>query len=264
MSPMNIPRLNASPRSRIAVFALPAVLTFSALCLPAESADAPSGPLLAPIPDFSQWVVTFTYPEEKPRPGSLTPPPTKPDYFKTRVRSVTTTKTHDIVHEAFVDEQGQQSDVWHVGNTQYQKPLGSSTWQQHDATELSDKNALKIYSPLPASGFRDLDWITPENYVTTIKNGDRSYLVFVPNPPPNLDLSNPDGQAQKLDNLVSVALIDATTHLPFQVTFNQVTRSYRFDPPPTEVQALPSDLVDAIQKGQQGRIRLAQPAPRPY
>ena len=114
-------------RSNPACFVLPAALAFFSLGLQAGKADPPSGPLLANAPEFSQWIVTFTYPEEKETASELTPPKPKPAYFKTLVHAVTTTKTHSVVHEVFVDEQGQQSDLWHVGTAQYQKQPGSAT-----------------------------------------------------------------------------------------------------------------------------------------
>ena len=248
-------------RSNLGCFLLPAVLAFFSLDLQAE---APSGPLLSNAPDFSQWTVTFTYPEEKETGSELTPAKPKPAYFKTQIHAVTTTKTRNIVHEEFVDEQGQKSDLWHVGGTQYQKAPGSTIWQQHGANELTDRNELKIYSPVPPSGFRDLDWITRENYVTTIKNGEHAYLVFVPNPPPGLDLSNPDDRSEKIASLASVAYINATTRLPFQVTFHHVTRTYQFGTPPTDVQSLPDDLAQAIKKARESAALLQQPAPRGY
>jgi hypothetical protein len=251
-------------RHILACMAVTAVLTIFSTGLKAADADLPSGPALSTAAEFSQWVVTYTYPEEKDAGSELTPAKPKPAYFNTLVHTITTTKTRSVVHEEFVDEQGLKSDLWHVGTTQYQKPAGSPTWQQHGANELTDRNELKIYSPLPNSGFRDLDWITRQNYVTTIKYGEHAYLVFVPNPPPGLDLSNPDDRAQKLAALASVALIDATTRLPFQVTYQHVTRTYQFGSPPSDVQNLPDDLAQAIKQGREGAARLDQAAPRGY
>ena len=232
----------------------------SSECSP--KSQVPCGPLLACASNFSQWVITFSYPEDRQK--DSTAPASNPaaDLLKTRVKTITTTKTDDIVHEEMVDAQGGKFDHWYVGDIQYTKTANSDTWLQNVPIKYDGRNSS--YSPLPASGFRGLEWITSENYAATLKYGGRSCLVFVQHAPANLNLSNPATQIQQLQSLSTVAFIDAESHLPIQVQVDGVIRFYQFVDPPSAKQVLPPDLADQITKGNEGRARLSARAPRPF
>ena len=129
---------------------------------PQPRPGVPSGPLLQTAPDFSQWEITLSYPKPpKNRPAE--PSSEKPVApVPVRLSKIVTTKTREIIHEEETDSNGQRSEKWHVGSLQYAQPPGKSVWYESDAGKLPDGSASDpSYSPLPASGFRELDWISP-------------------------------------------------------------------------------------------------------
>jgi len=240
-------------------------MIFFAPCAHAQSADdaqPPSGPLLASAPDYSQWVVTFTYPEDKnPTSGADASGPA-PAYLTTRTRTITTTKTHEVIHEEFVDGRGEKFDEWHVGNIAYTKGSGSNLWGELDPSDLANGSAH--FQPLPASGFRNLDWITKDSYAGTMKYSGRDCLVFTLVSPHKTNLFKLTTPESQLESLATYALIDAETRLPVIVKAEGMTRLYQFKNAPTEKLTLPPDLAEQLRKGEEGRKRLNQPMPRPY
>jgi hypothetical protein len=237
----------ASLLLRLAFFALPLPLIFP----PANAQDQanpasqlPDGPLPAPAPDYSQWVVTFSNPEDKNKgPGS-----------SSTSAMITTTKTGYIIHEEIVNGSGAKLDEWHVGNTLYTKGSGSTLWNEARSGRSSSFEAF------PASGFRNLDWVTRNSYVGTIVLAGHSCLVFVPERPQKLDLSDP----VQLDALTTYAFLDANSRLPVKVRFNGVTSIYQFKDPPTEKLTLPPDLTSQLKKNEEAVESLNKPMPRPY
>jgi hypothetical protein len=206
----------------------------------------PDGALLAAAPSFSQWRVTFTYPEELAKKDDGTP--TKPE---TRTRTILTTRSKNIVHEETISAQGIKREDWHVGQMQYALLPGTSQWFQG-----SDK------STFPANGFRDLDWITEESYAGKANLGDRSCLIFVP--AEKRQGQTASGLLEKLDSLPTVAYIDAQSRLPVRVREDGIQRAYQFLAPPTSMLSLPPDLAQTLKKADDTRARLSQPPPRPY
>ena len=224
--------------------------------LPAQDSGPPrppSGPLLASAPSYSQWVVEFAYPQ----PASAPPrPPSPDDQYKTK--SITTTKTGQIIHEEIANGLGQVDDHWYIGATQYFRPPGAKSWLESHA---GDNGAGMNYSGLPAKGFRDLDWIVASNYIGIVEHAGHQYLVFTQSPSAGgRKIPSADGY-QDLD---SYALIDISTRYPAEVKLLGAVRTYRFADPPGEKQELPADLAKVIQDGQEMRARLSQPPPRPY
>ena len=78
--------------------------------------------------------------------------------------------------------------------------------------------------------------------------------------PANFNPSDPT----QIDTLGLVAFIDFETRLPFQTRSGGMVSTYEFEKPPTEKLILPEDLSTQIQAGKEARLRLSQPAGRPY
>jgi len=227
----------------------------------AQKQAPPPGPLLESAPAFSQWVITFSYPEDRQKSSNSAP---LPAYASTRLRTITTTKTKNIVHEEFVDASGRKFDVWHVANKQYRKLFGSKVWLENSAGEVNNGSATD-YMAFPPTGFRDLDWLSDQNYAGTVKYVGRDCLVFVMNAPPGLDLSSANTPPDKFESFGMIAFIDLGSRLPVEIQTNGVMRTYQFtDPPPDAVLKLPPDLSEQIKKGEEERARLNQRPPRPY
>jgi len=252
---------------RSGIWVLPPLIILCAASAHAQTGSSPKpelppGPPLAPAPSFSQWIVTFSYPEERAKsenPSGFGPGPVN---VGTRTKKITTTKTEEIVHEEFVDGLGGKFDQWHVGPILYIKSSGSNTWGQIEASRATDRG-IDTDEVLPANGFRGLGWIARDNYAGTVKYSGRNCLLFVLGAPPHLDLSNPDS-LKKLESLNAVAFVDAESRLPVEAGASGVIRYFQFADAPSDKLTLPPDLAQQIQQGEEGRARLEQRLPRPY
>lgn len=221
----------------------------------------PSGPLLQSVAAFAEWTITFSYPEERQKPAPGEPAPAAA-YLNKRIRTIDTTKTQEIVREVITSVDGSKISEWTLGNTQFRKSADSPLWLQGQLDSTTGSAAPG--GTLPASGFRDMDWISKDAYMGTIKYGDKNCLVFSPGAPLNLELLKGAEQMKKLDELGRVALIDATTRFPVEVRMDGVIRYYQFGDAPDMRLTLPPDLLAQIKNGNEARARLLQPAPRPY
>jgi hypothetical protein len=219
----------------------------SAQDMAVSGSGLPEGPLPAPAPNFSQWVITVSDPQAKSKAGGT------PEAANPSTHTIITTKTGQIIHEEIRSGTEVTVDEWHVGSILYIKSTGSTVWG-----EITRRSSN--FEVFPASGFRNLDWIKKENYVGTVQCGGHSCLAFVQARPSKLDLSD----ANQLDSLDAYAFLDATSRLPVQVRANGLTYFYQFKDAPTEKLALPSDLAEQLQKGQEAEERLNQRMPRPY
>ncbi len=222
----------------------------------------PPGPRVTPVPDFARWVVTFTYPED--RASKQGQPVTMPPYANTRTRTIVTTKTGNFVHEELIDMQGSKFELWHIGGVQYAKADTSKIWQQTEAGTNSNGARDAGFSPLPASGYRDLDWIDGATFAGITMYDAKSCYVYIEGAPANLDLSNPSTLLTKLDNVSKVAFIEAKSGLPVEVRDGEVYHDYEFADAPDTRLKLPDDLASQIKKGNEARAALYQQAPRPY
>jgi hypothetical protein len=225
--------------------------------------EAPSGPLIGSVPDFSQWEISFSYPKARKKKsaavvaGQKTPTPVN-------LSKSITTKTKDIIHEEMIDISGNQTQKWYIGRLQYTKLPGQSNWFESDGSGGSGGKTIDpAYSPLPATGFRDLDWISADTYVGTVKYNKCDCLIFVPGGTATLDKADSKKDA-RLQSEKTIAYIDVETRLPVLVRFNGETRNVTFNAQPTTMLTLPVELTEQVKQGEEGRARLSQPAPLPY
>jgi hypothetical protein len=212
----------------------------------APAGPPPAGPLLQTPPEFARWTVAFT--REKP-----------PQTAAEERAKVITTKTRDIVREEMIDIRGCRDDRWHVRGTQFDKPHGQSTWFQSSAADNPYGNTGTAFSPLPANGFRQWEWISAETYRGLVEVDGMECLVFAPAPVKNGRLRPED-----LPLLPALALVSEKTRLPVLMRAGGVTQKFAFETPPTAVQSLPEDLLQQIRTAAEARERLFQPAARPY
>jgi hypothetical protein len=208
----------------------PLFVFLAAASAPAQDENAkpiaPPGPLVAPVPDYAQWVETLSYPEDH---GKGTPP--SPDMAKGQVRTISSTRTGDIFHEVIVNQGGQKTEQWDAGQMQYSKGWDSPTWGLAKGTASS----LAIRYP-------NTDWITADSYLGTMMYSGKSCLVFALGAPAKVDLSSPDTQ-DLFDSLPQLAFIDAQTHLPVEIRMSGVYHLFQFGNAPTDRLTLPDDLT---------------------
>ena len=227
--------------------------------------DAPSDPLLQAAPDFSQWEIIFAYPKDHISQPDAKASGKVPSAAAIWPGKSVTTKTRQIVHEEVTGLDGQRTEKWHIGTLQYARPPGQTGWFESDGGRLADGTAIDAnYSPFPASGFRDLDWISRTTYLGTVKFHDRDCLVFTPGEAPNDVSADRAQQLANWESLPTVACIDAVTRLPVLVRMNGGTRKFTFGNPPAEIQTLPSDLAEQVKKAEEARTRLHQQPQRPF
>ncbi len=212
--------------------------------------EVPDGPLINPVPNFSKWVISITYPQESRQPSNANPvPPPAPD----QPRTITTTKTGDIIHEVMTSVGGDRLDKWQVGQLCYIKLPGDSYWGEYDRRDVQD-NATTDPSrlPVPDSGFRNVDWIESETFSGTIEDAGTSYLLFLPKPV----LGETDADISSLQASSTFALINAETRHPYYIKDNGLISTYSFEAPPNDMQELPGDLLNEIREGKERRAKV--------
>jgi hypothetical protein len=250
----------------LGLFSLPlAVFLYTTNASAQSESDAPSkpvpppGPLLAPAPAFSQWTITFSYPEDQKGNGlantSEAPKPV-PQYMAIRPRTIITTKTVGIIHEETVTVASSKTEDWQIHGSYYTKYPGNSFWSAYEKFG-STQEAIRLADgmALPDSGFRGLNWISKETFAGKIKTSSGDNLVFVPGGSVAVNAEDPSKQ-KGLESLPTIAYVDAETHLPIMVRAAGETRVFNFSQtPPTSMQTLPDDLAAEIKIGDEIRAK---------
>ena len=238
-----------------AYFALLALAANAVAQQAAEKPPIPPGKLLSPPPEYSQWMVAYSYPQDRSQEENL------PALEKSLPRKVITTKTGVILHEETVDVAGGKSDKWQVGTTFYLKPPEQNYWGEYDATwQHNNLPASAALLPVPTKGFQDLDWIGSDTYAGSIKQNGVEHFVFVPSNANNLDVGKPAA----LNAQPVIAYVDASTRLPVRFKNGSVIRTYAFAPDAPSMLALPADLVREIQEGKERRAKVFVAPKREY
>ena len=215
----------------------------------------PDGPMLRPAEEYSQWEITFAYPEDKQKKDK------GPDTsLAARPRKMVVTKTGRIVHEEQIDVGNTISELWFDGSKGYVKLGSNPTWLDLKGSRLVVPASLV---QLPPSGFQNVEFIKESNYAGTIPYDKGNYLIFTPGGYEKLDLRDP-AQQKRMETLNTIGYVDDETRHPVAVRISGVLRTFHFDPAPTEMQTFPPDLADQLKKGEEGNARFGKPAPRPY
>jgi hypothetical protein len=238
---------------------LPALI-FCAVNLHSQEATTkpmpPSPPFIQKAPSPGQWTITFSYPEEH-QPKAAGAPTAPPPDLSGRIRTITVTKVKDIAHVEAIRIEDTKLEEWHSGTTVYAKTNGTDIYAQ--GSETSEGNS----SMSTSSEFQDMKWVTAESYLGTIKYSGHDCLVFVPNAPATLKISDADAFTKFVATAPLVAFIDAETRYPVEVRTGGVYHSYQFSDPPNSL-SLPTDLVAQIKEGKRQADLEHQRAPRPY
>ncbi len=198
----------------------------------------PEGPLLVSAPDPSAWTITLSYPQDRVKGGVK-------GFTETRTRTITTTKTGKIIHEESVGAQGTKYDSWHVGRNVYDKWTGAPSWSQEPANTAT------------RAEFKDLDWVSKNDYVGKLDYAGHRCLVFVEGAPADLNVESSTFEMDQLDNFHNVSFIDAKSRLPVETRTFGTYSSYSFTDGPAEKLTLPADLVTQLKKDQEILSRLS-------
>lgn len=195
-----------------------------------STSDVLTGQPLHAAPDFHQWTITYSYPEDQktngqgaatgaanPFPASMGDPP----------RTILTTKTGTIIHEETTSVSGKLTDAWQVDGSFYIKYPGQSLWMACEKANPSESaTRLRVALLLPPSGFRGLDWIKRQAYAGRTKTDYGDCLIFVPG---GLSAVGGDLSSQKLDSFPILAYVDAATRLPVRIRGQDGTRMFTFN-----------------------------------
>ncbi len=211
----------------------------------------PEGPLLNPAGPFSQWTITFLYPNDVANGGSTAQ---SPPQSASLPRRIVTVKTQIIIHREITNVAGGVTDSWQVGETLYVKLPGQQIWGVYDKTFRAENIGSDVmFEPLPPSGFYNLDWINKDNFVGEVSSQKKSMLKFVAGGgtgekvlSANEDLAFPER---------TTAFIDATTRLPVSYLALDQKRTYKFQTAPTTVQNLPPELLQQLKEGEAHRAK---------
>lgn len=209
----------------------------------------PPGVLLNVPPEFSQWIVTYSYPQDRPARTDTKPSPLNGDL----PRRVTVTKTKDIIHEEIVTVSGAKHDKWQNSGKYYMKPTNQAYWGEYDASfakdyQISDFKLL----PVPSDKFRGLEWVGGKTYAGSLKDQGREYLLFIPTDSTSVNFND----ATALKSLPVVAYIDAATRLPIAYKSGDIVQQYIFGNAPAEMQAFPADLSQEIKDGNERHAKV--------
>jgi hypothetical protein len=176
-----------------------------------------------------------------------------PANLAVRPRTITTTKTGDIIHEETVSVVGIRTEDWQVNGDYYIKYPGKTIWSAYEKSAPAPIiNGSPVVLGLATNGFRGLDWINKETYAGKMKTSYGDCLIFVPGGRNSTSALDPG----KIDSLPKIACIDAATRLPTMARAAGETRVFTFtQPPPTAAQTLPDDLAAEIKTGNQLRAK---------
>lgn len=216
-------------------------------------AGQPAGPALAPAPEFARWVIQPVQPEG----GG------KPSAGDRAFRKITVVKTGQIVREEFEEAGGGVYTKWQVGQTLYVKPPDQAAWgeiapEQRERSPSSDPRS----TPLPATGFRGMEWVTWAHCAGELEVGGRRCLAFVPRGASGEAGAEADFAAIRSEP--EFLLLDAATRLPRLQKRDGLLWQYDFLEAPASPLRLPPDLEAAIEEGKARRAKVFTPPRREY
>jgi hypothetical protein len=230
-------------------------------CLHAQSSSSeipvpPPGPLIQNrAPDFSQWTVTVSLDQSSQQQaggaGSSGGSSTNNVSAKSIIIKKVITKTHDIVHVEYTDEQGRVWNLWEQGSLHaFVWPDGKTA--SFAASSLSVENVNPLYLDFSNSDFDGFDWISVNNYKGIKEVAGKSCLVF-------------EGIV-KFGGIPmnASAATDLTTRLPVQYKGPTGVTSYEFSAPPSEMQTIPANIERLMMAQQQKEKSLARRAGASY
>ena len=202
------------------------LLPAAALCQ-AQPQLVPRGPLIARVPQFADWTVTYKYPgdDSKDRPSQQAP---KSDTSLpgAKLRQERAIKTRNILHLAWTDEDGAKEECWLIDGIQWATPKGSQL-------RIPAVNAESPFyrENLPLRVFPGFEWIDASRYIGIQPFMGTECLVF-------RNSEQPQNQ--------QTAYIDAETRLPVCLQSRDSVCLYAFRTPPAEMLQVPGDIARVI------------------
>ncbi|MEI6491028.1 MAG: hypothetical protein WCO94_00650 [Verrucomicrobiota bacterium] len=227
------------------------------------SREKPKSPLFKSAPDFANWTVVFSYPEDAAKkPGGDKIPLSR--QMAARPRKMVVDKTGTTMRVETVDVAGRIKDKWYLGDSQYTLFPGQKLWMESkNSPESNDPN----FEKQPATGFSDFEWVSDTTYLGRMSIGGRSCLVFVPGGASVLDAAGPNVDAKNIQAMLAaqpiMALVDAESRLPYVFRNRGEVHTFVFGPPPAAKLSIPVDLAEMIRRGMEAQARLLAPIPRP-
>ena len=141
------------------------------------------------------------------------------------------------------------------GQTQYYRSPENLLWGQAVTGTSRERVIEQRFSPLPPTGFRDLDWINADNFAGAVPYGNGTCLIFAPGGDRQLDLSDPAQRQRRMVAVEMIACGDADSRLPLALRTRNELRSYHFNEAPTQMQTFPADLSVQIKKSAEGHAK---------
>ena len=201
----------------------------------------PRGPIPAPAPDHSQWLITFknTAPslfQEKPTESVATPEPVEGGSNATAATANfdwqrLVTKTGAIIHEQEVGATSE--DRWYLPTMTITVP-----------TAAAPQVSMSVRGSGAQIDFPDFSWITRKDYTADMTILGRDCFIFRGN------MNQHEGPGVPV-----TAAIDEKTCLPVALEYDGHVVTYEFRPPPSgqltlppALQKLTNSMQEAIQR----------------
>ena len=196
-----------------------------------EKTPLPSGPLVSRMPTFSMWRVLYSYASDKAAPkvgggGKPPAPDRQSDVMVLPPRAVTITRTMPIYHIARVDTDNRVEELWFDGSNPYVISPGLPG-PSLPGRNASGGSAIPSELDFSHTDFPDVEWVSPQTYLGTLKGESTSYLLF-----------------RKGDTGPTV-WIDADTRRPARWQNSSETRTFEYLNAPAEKLTLPPAVLEA-------------------
>jgi len=220
------------------------LLVLSAHFSPAQDVlPPPKSPVLARLPEFSSWTVTYRYREEAKSNASPTPTPKPNPYlFFERKQSVSVIRTGKVWSESTDWDSGTQTQLWIWNNLRAGIIPGTKKLAMIPFSNDSESFDYRRMD------FEGLDWIKPENYRGPAKwKGQPVYFFEESSPAPS-----PAGKPLEIPTgkwgSVRWAVVSPETRLPLLSYDGEAEREYRYKPAPVGMQVPPDNFQKLFDK----------------
>ncbi len=202
----------------------------------------PNGLLLKAAPAFSEWEITFTYPQDLP---DAIAAQRKDSLYQRGPRRSVVTKTQNILREVILRVNGEKVERWQIDRTVYIFAPQAGFWAMYGPEfHRNNRDGDSEKLPLPESGFSGLNWISAETFAGNLSENGREFLIFVPVDSGPIDLSD----VKALKNLSTIAFVDAYTRLPVSVRENGIQKAFVFRNAPSQKLSPPADLATDLKR----------------
>jgi hypothetical protein len=206
-----------------------------------DSLPPPPSPVLARLPEFASWTVTYRYADEGKSKASPTPTPKPNPYvFSDRKRNLSVIKTGPVWSEQTEWTSGNRTELWIYNNLRAGIVPGTKKLALIPFTAGSDESF-----DYRRMDFEGLDWIKPDNYRGPAKwQGQLVYFFEEGSSSAGGPIEIPVGKWGPN----RWAVISPETRLPLLSYDGRAEREYRYKAPPTSRQVPPENFLSIFQK----------------